>query len=845
VLPSVSRVHIFHSSEKTSSFSLRVHLVVVAMPTSDDPHVRVLCRIAPSRRERSLAGPAAAFAVADEFADLHGDLQVAIDGKVPVQSLYVADPFTGCSAVTGCTAVLGASCSQRQAFDAIAAPLVARAVAQGANVAILAYGQTCSGKTHTMFGPEGGSTAHYRDERAAGIVPRVIDALFSMEATHGYDIAAVDMAFFELHNESAIDHVARCFNEATAPPPPPAASRSASREMSYLPSSKRTPSSSSAQQPQPLTVTYRPTERAKLLRSLQKARCTSASECRATLSRLAESRLTAETELNVTSSRSHVIIQLHLLRKDGQFNGTVTLVDLAGSESLKTATAPHADPARVHESRSINVSLLALKKVVHALRTRAPFVPYKDSTLTVVLEDCLESSMTALVACLSVDRRDTAETLATVKFASEASKLAFQAGRNSQAAVLRSTEIVAERNRREAAASMQDRHRQLRSTLPFAALAPATGLAGNTAKDAKSTQRRAASAGHHGRQRQSHLDASVAKGLDFSAVINDDDDDYGEQPSAGRHQQQQQLHGRHPAPTSAPLTNARGDEDDIETTRLDDSGSSSSSSSAASPREERQGSHGRNGAVAVTDQLRLVATLQAQVRGLSDENIRLRRDNAAAKEELKECRQGAKTLLSQCDRLANQFVAMKTELEESRRREADQEAIIDALRRNSRIDHLHQQQQMAKPPPVTFRVHQQPLAEARASPRAQASPRSASNRRRPLSPTSPNRGNSASDKKHHSAQPREAKYGASDLHNGGGGGGIGADCARPPRRELSEPRSPPGQRLLAPLSSLESILEQAGRSARYLSTQPPKSQPVLRQETVTDADVFASARVRV
>jgi len=43
---------------------------------------------------------------------------------------------------------------QRAAYDALAAPVVAR-VLEGHDCAVIAYGQTGSGKTHTVFGPPG------------------------------------------------------------------------------------------------------------------------------------------------------------------------------------------------------------------------------------------------------------------------------------------------------------------------------------------------------------------------------------------------------------------------------------------------------------------------------------------------------------------------------------------------------------------------------------------------------------------------------------------------------------------------------------------------------------------
>ncbi len=85
------------------------------------------------------------------------------------------------------------------------------------------------------------------------------------------------------------------------------------------------------------------------------------------------------------------------------------------------------------------------------------------------------------------------------------------------------------------------------------------------------------------------------------------------------------------------------DQDEIATARQ----------SSASPPQRVPSDHG----------LPHVALLQAQVRGLTRENESLRRDKAKLTEELTECKAGATALLTQCDRLAEEFVAMQRELE--------------------------------------------------------------------------------------------------------------------------------------------------------------------------------------
>jgi hypothetical protein len=62
---------------------------------------------------------------------------------------------------------------------------------------------------------------------------------------------------------------------------------------------------------------------------------------------------------------------------------TLYLVDLAGSERVKKS---RATGDRLSEARSINYSLTALGKCIHALTDpKTTFVPFRDSKLTRIL----------------------------------------------------------------------------------------------------------------------------------------------------------------------------------------------------------------------------------------------------------------------------------------------------------------------------------------------------------------------------------------------------------------------------------------------------------------------------
>lgn len=106
------------------------------------------------------------------------------------------------------------------------------------------------------------------------------------------------------------------------------------------------------------------------------------------LMRARKSRAEAETECNTHSSRSHFLFRVEIqgLKEACEVNGVLNMIDLAGSERLKKSKA---EGDRLEETKAINKSLSALGTVIQALVKKDKHIPYRNSKLTSILQNCL------------------------------------------------------------------------------------------------------------------------------------------------------------------------------------------------------------------------------------------------------------------------------------------------------------------------------------------------------------------------------------------------------------------------------------------------------------------------
>ena len=141
----------------------------------------------------------------------------------------------------------------------------------------------------------------------------------------------------------------------------------------------------------------------------------------------ARSRSVACTNMNAQSSRSHSVFMLHLYGHNSEtgtvMQGALNLCDLAGSERLDRSGAG-ADAKRLKETQAINKSLSCLGDVFSSLASGSSHVPYRNSKLTYLLQDCLSGDGKALMFVnLSPTMLSSHESLCSLRFAQRVSQV--------------------------------------------------------------------------------------------------------------------------------------------------------------------------------------------------------------------------------------------------------------------------------------------------------------------------------------------------------------------------------------------------------------------------------------
>ncbi|XP_075789464.1 kinesin heavy chain isoform X2 [Pelodiscus sinensis] len=315
--------------------------------------IKVMCRFRPLNEAEILRG--------DKFIPKFKGEETVVIGAKP----YVFDR------------VLPPNTTQEQVYNACAKQIV-KDVLEGYNGTIFAYGQTSSGKTHTMEGK-------LHDSQLMGIIPRIahdiFDHIYSMDENLEFHIK---VSYFEIYLDKIRD---------------------------LLDVSKTN------------LAVHEDKNRVPYVKGCTERFVSSPEEVMDVIDEGKANRHVAVTNMNEHSSRSHSIFLINIKQEnvetEKKLSGKLYLVDLAGSEKVSKTGA---EGAVLDEAKNINKSLSALGNVISALAEGTKtHVPYRDSKMTRILQDSLGGNCrTTIVICCSPSVFNEAETKSTLMFGQRA-----------------------------------------------------------------------------------------------------------------------------------------------------------------------------------------------------------------------------------------------------------------------------------------------------------------------------------------------------------------------------------------------------------------------------------------
>jgi kinesin family member 5 len=302
-------------------------------------------------------------------------------------------------------AVLNPSKTQSELYEAAGRKIISFFM-DGYNATIFAYGQSGSGKTFSMLGPE--EVTEILVNKSESIPPEV-EALFGILPRSTFQIFEtvkegqekgtkfeVRVSYIEVYNE-AINDILAC---------PPNVN---------------------------LKLREFPNQGMCVIGMLETVANTPEAVFEA-ISAGTANRIVCSTGQNARSSRSHTvfIISLDQVLLDGTVKKSkINLVDLAGSEKLsKTGAQGQA----LKEAQKINLSLTTLGRCIKALTSGGgEHVPYRESKLTLILKESLSgSAMTTLIVTGSMRKIHQEETIGTMQFAERAKMVKTAAKSNAK-----------------------------------------------------------------------------------------------------------------------------------------------------------------------------------------------------------------------------------------------------------------------------------------------------------------------------------------------------------------------------------------------------------------------------
>ena len=291
--------------------------------------------------------------------------------------------------------ILPPDTTQEQMYEKVAKKTIID-FTEGYNGTIFAYGQSGSGKTYSMLGPDSvfETLESSAENELYGITPRGVYQIFNIfkDFERNGTKWKLTLSYIEIYNE----------------------------KIKCLLSKK-----------EGLKIREDPNQ-GFIIPEKDSIDCQTPLSVFEGINLASKNRATGATNQNERSSRSHAILQLELIYNsiDGLVRKShLSLVDLAGSERIaKTG----AEGQRLKEAQKINQSLTTLGMVIMSLTTPgSKHIPFRNSKLTLILKDSLGgSSKTTLLCTASRLKRHSEESIQTLYFASRAKTIKNNAKKN-------------------------------------------------------------------------------------------------------------------------------------------------------------------------------------------------------------------------------------------------------------------------------------------------------------------------------------------------------------------------------------------------------------------------------
>ncbi|CAH2020019.1 unnamed protein product [Acanthoscelides obtectus] len=261
--------------------------------------------------------------------------------NVRVNCIWEADESSRHGEVYIFDHVFKQECTNSDVYGSVVKPLV-DSFMEGFNATIFAYGQTSSGKTHTILG----------NKTDPGLFQLVSNQLFQHVADQVDKRYLIRCSYIEIYNEKINDLLDKS-NQG---------------------------------------LTIREDIKGNVLLDAREAVVDNVDKVMENMMQGNKIRRVAATRMNERSSRSHTIFRIILESKDAnQKDGPVhisylNLMDLAGSERVSLTKAAGE---RLKEGANINKSLSVLGNVIRQLSEGKEFISYRDSKLTRLLSQAL------------------------------------------------------------------------------------------------------------------------------------------------------------------------------------------------------------------------------------------------------------------------------------------------------------------------------------------------------------------------------------------------------------------------------------------------------------------------